>query len=254
VLPRKDVGGLPVFIGSDESELRAVDVAEYSLHRHATRTQVRARRLSMRTLTNYTRPTSRMANGQLWDEISAAPMSTSHAIARFFVPLLCDYSGWALFTDGDVLFRDDVHHLFALAEPQYAVMVVQHPPLLEAGWKKAGHVQLAYPRKNWSSVMLINCGHLANRQLKLSILNTWPGRDLHAFKWLGEHEIGALPARWNHLVGVNPPEANPAIVHYTLGTPDIDGHQQDPFAQEWLTAARVAGYLSTQLGFHTEIA
>jgi len=255
VLPRKDVGGLPVFIGSDDAELRAVEVAEYTLYRHATRTQVRASRLSMRTLgAHYTRSTSTMANGQMWDDISGAPMSTSHAIARFFVPLLCGYSGWALFTDGDVLFRDDVHHLFALAEDRYAVMCVQHPPLLEEGQKKAGHIQQAYPRKNWSSVMLINCGHLANRQLRQSILNTWPGRDLHAFKWLGEHEIGALPARWNHLVGVNPPDSDPAIVHYTLGTPDLEGHQADPFAHEWLTAARVSGYVNTQVGFHTEIA
>lgn len=252
--PRKDVGGLPVFIGSDPAEARAVDVAEYSLFRHAARSTVRSTRLSMQSLMGrYTRPTSTMANGQLWDDISGAPMSTSHAIARFFVPLLCDYSGWALFTDGDVLFREDVHLLFALRQDQYAVMTVQHPPLLDEGQKKAGHIQQAYPRKNWSSVMLINCGHLANRALKAGLLNTWPGRDLHAFTWLGEHEIGALPARWNYLVGVNPPDPNPAIVHYTLGTPDLDGHQQDPFASEWRTAARVAGYLGAQVGFHTEI-
>lgn len=243
-----------VFIGFDAAEMRACNVAEYSLYRHASRSVVDVSRVSMLTVVrHYQRPTTRLPNGQLFDEISDAPMSTAHAIARFFIPFLCDYTGYALFTDGDVLFRDDVSHLFALADPQYAVQVVQHPPLLEEGQKKDGHIQQAYARKNWSSVMLFNCGHLANRALTVDVVNSWPGRDLHAFKWLGDHHIGALPARWNWLVGLSAPEPNPALVHYTLGTPDVPGHEGDPFADEWRTSARVAGYNVPAVAFHTEI-
>jgi hypothetical protein len=242
-----------VFIGWDDAEAQACQVAEYSLFRHASRRLLRRHPISIATLgKKYQRQTTTMPTGQLFDEISDAPMSTSHAIARFFIPLLMDFSGWALFTDGDVLFRDDVGALFDLADPLYAVMVVKHPPLEEEGIKKAGHIQQAYRRKNWSSVMLFNCGHLANRALTLNVLNTWTGRELHAFGWLRDDQIGELPARWNHLVGVNPPDANPAIVHYTLATPDIDGHEHDPFADEWFRAARVAGY-QNPVGFHTEI-
>jgi len=244
VLPNRDRHpGRRVFLGFDAHEMVACNVAEYSLYRYASRNLIAVDRISMTSLhQHYTRPTTTLPNGQLFDEISDAPMSTSHAIARFFVPFLCHYQGWALFTDGDVLFRTDVNELFALAKPEYAVMCVQHPPLLEEGVKKAGHVQQAYPRKNWSSVVLFNCGHLSNRQLTLEVLNAWPGRDLHAFTWLREHEIGELPARWNHLVGVSPPDPTAAIVHYTLGTPNLEGHQQDAFSAEWFTSARVAGY------------
>lgn len=243
-----------VFLGWDANELEACVVAEHSLYRHSSPRLVDAKKISRLTLLpHYNRPTTMMrTNGQLFDEISDAPMSTAHAIARFFVPWLCEYSGWALFTDGDVLFREDIEHLFALADPQYAVQVVQHPPLLEEGTKKDGHIQQAYPRKNWSSVMLFNCGHEANKALTLDVLNSWPGRDLHAFRWLTDELIGELPARFNYLVGVNPPDPNPAIVHYTLGIPIVEGHANDPFADEWFNCARVAGYdLST--AFHTEI-
>ena len=51
------------------------------------------------------------------------------------------------------------------------------------------------------------------------------GLELHRFHWLaGDHEIGALPDRWNHLVDVQeaPPaqaEGGPALLHWTLGGP-----------------------------------
>lgn len=244
-----------VFIGWDADEIEACVVAEQSLYRHTSQRFVDAKRISRITLrTNYQRPTSMLPNGQLFDEISDAPMSTAHAIARFFIPWLCRYEGFALFTDGDVLFRDDITHLFAMADPRYAVQCVQHPPLREEGSKKDGQIQQAYPRKNWSSVMLFNCGHEANKALTLDVVNAWPGRDLHAFRWLTDEQIGALPARWNHLVNVNPPDPNPAIVHYTLGTPIVPGHENDPFADEWFNVARVAGYKhDLSVAFHSEI-
>lgn len=232
-----------VFVGFDAAEMVACNVAVQSMYLHTSRSEAKVERISRLSLwKHYTRPTTRMPNGQLFDEISDAPMSTDHAIARFWIPFLCQYKGWALFTDGDVLFREDVRHLFALADPACAIQVVQHPPQTEEGVKKSGHVQQAYARKNWSSVMLFHCGHPANAALTPDILNTWPGRDLHAFRWLKDDLVGALPARWNWLVGVSAPESDPALVHYTLGTVDLPEHEQDPFADEWFNAAKTAGY------------
>lgn len=232
------------FLGWDANEIQAYNVAETSLYLQTGRLKARAERISILSLfPHYNRPTTQMPSGQLFDEHSGAPMSTSHAIARFFVPFVCRYQGWALFTDGDVLFRESVANLFALADPQYAVMVVQHPPQLEEGTKKAGHIQQAYPRKNWSSVMLFNCGHPANEALTLEVLNTLPGRDLHAFKWLDDSLIGALPSKWNHLVGVSgPPDEEPALVHFTLGTPNLPGQGTGPYVEDWWDAAASAGY------------
>jgi hypothetical protein len=253
VLRRWPKDSLRVFVGWDDAEALACQVAAYTLHRQARTRPVRMEPIAMDAIDNYRRPTTRMPSGQLYDELSDAPMSTSHAIARFWLPRLCNHTGWALFTDGDVIFREDVSRLFDLADPQYALMVVQHGPMPEASEKKRGHVQQPYPRKNWSSVMLWNCGHLAHRELTVEVLNSWPGRDLHAFKWLRDDHIGALPARWNHLVGVSAPDPNPALVHYTLGTPDVDGHEDDLYADEWRLAARVGGYEPSPVAFHADV-
>lgn len=230
---------LRIFIGWDTHEMQEHLVAEQSLRQHTT-SSLDVRRVALCELQArglYHRPMRQMDNAQWWDDISEAPMSTGHAIARFFVPLLCEYSGWALFTDGDVLVRADIAQLFALANDSKAVMVVQHQPMPEQEVKKTGQVQTQYGRKNWSSVMLFNCGHPANRLLTLDVLNTWPGRDLHAFKWLTDDQIGALPAGWNYLVNVTRPAPDPVfLAHYTLGAPNL------PFAEEWWRSAKAAGY------------
>jgi hypothetical protein len=231
-----------VYLGFDANEIVACCVARESIIRRTPNADVhRISRLSLGA--HYTRPTScQPGTGRLWDDISDAPMSTDHAIARFFVPWLCDYTGWAIFMDGDVLCQANLDVLLAYADPAIALHCVQHPPLLAEGAKKDGAAQLAYPRKNWSSVMLFNCGHPANRQLDLHTLNSLPGRDLHRFCWLQDAEIGALDPKWNYLVNVNEPLDNPAIVHFTLGVPLLAAHAHDPYSDEWYAMAMHAGY------------
>jgi hypothetical protein len=232
-----------LWIGWDANEMTAHLVAAESFKRHTT-ADLNIHRLSLQGLPDrYTRETTER-HGQLWDVISQAPMSTAHALARFFVPYLQGYDGWALFTDGDVLCRADVAALFDLADEQYAVQVVQHPPLLETTPKKTGVPQLPYRRKNWSSVILWQCGHPANHALTLDVLNTWTGRALHSFSWLQDDQIGHLPPGWNYLVGVSKvliPE-RVHLAHYTLGTPDLPGHEHDLFADEWFATAKRAGF------------
>lgn len=234
-----------VWIGWDPKEMMACTVALKSLHAHMRAYPVQVDRLSLLQLKAkglYKRPTV-YKDTQLWDEVSEAPMTTEHAIARFFLPLLMDFHGWALFTDGDVLFRRSVVDLFNLADDRYAVMCVQHPAsLFVEGTKKDGMPQTVYPKKNWSSVMLLNCGHPANRALTIDTVNTWPGRDLHAFKWLSDDLIGALPPSWNYLVGLSPKVPKVDLAHFTLGTPDLVPQNADEFANEWWRVAKAAGY------------
>jgi hypothetical protein len=63
--------------------------------------------------------------------------------------------------------------------------------------------QAIYPRKNWSSSFLINCGHPANLACTLDLLNNAPpGGFLHRFSWIEDDDlIGELPMKWNFLVG-----------------------------------------------------
>lgn len=209
---------MKVYIGYDAREREAYEVAIGSLVRRAsapvTVTPLDIRRLEASGLLR--RPTD--LRGQRYDLPSNAPASTEFAISRFLVPLLAQ-NGWALFTDCDVIFLDDVAKLFALADPQYAVMCVKHGPQIGALQKMDGQAQLSYPRKNWSSVMLFNCDHPANLRLSLIDVQERRGFDLHQFYWLADSEIGALPAEWNWLVNVELKPTHPKIAHFTLGGP-----------------------------------
>jgi hypothetical protein len=234
---------LRVYLGWDRREARAYGVAERSI-RESTRDPLEIHPIwlsQLKLMQWYWRPIE-WRQGVAWDTRSAAPMSTEHAIARFFVPALANYAGWVLAADGDILCRHDLADLFAYADDRYALLVVQRGTLEGTGTKKAGHPQTEYPRKNWSSVVLWNCEHAAHRALTLEVLNTWPGRDLHAFRWLDDAQIGALPGAWNHLVGIDPPDPDARLAHFTLGTPDVDGYADSEFADEWRAVdARVRG-------------
>lgn len=232
-----------IWIGVDRRELDAVRVTERSIEECAGRPLaiegLHLPDLQARGL--YTRELDRLADGTYYDPVSDAPMSTEFAISRFLVPLL-QRSGWAVFVDCDVLFRTDPAELFALADPRFAVQVVKHrhrPDVDAAPRKMDGQHQTFYARKNWSSVMLINCAHPGSQRLTGAMVNGLPGRDLHAFSWLHDSEIGALPPSWNYLVGVNARPERVDLAHFTLGIPSMPGHDDDEFADEWFaTLAR----------------
>jgi len=240
-----------VYIGWDVREMRAWNVAQLTLRQRALDPQnVLVHRIAMpqlRACGLYTRPTQEKPGGGYLDRLSAredydGSLATGHAIARFLVPYLAGYAGSVLFVDGDVLFRDDVARLFALGDPQYAVQVVQHHHAPTHTEKMDGQTQTRYLRKNWSSVMLFHCGHPANRALTVDLVNTVPGRDLHRFCWLEDGLIGALPARWNVLVDVEPYDVDAAMVHFTEGVPDMPGYEHVAYADEWYAAAKGCGY------------
>lgn len=179
----------------------------------------------------YTRPMEWKAK-MMWDTISGAPMSTQHANARFLTPHLAK-SGWALFMDGDMLVRGDLSKVFDGLDNNKAVYCVQHKHEPTTDVKMDGQVQLLYARKNWSSFVLFNCDHVANKALTLDVINNTPGRDLHRFFWLADCDIGALDPKWNFLVGHSEPSIDPVVVHFTSGTPDMPGYENVPYADEW---------------------
>ncbi len=150
-----------------------------------------------------------------------------------------NYKGWALFIDGDMLFLSDVKELFALCDDKYAVMCVKHKHVSkENASKMDGRLQLNYHRKNWSSFVLWNCAHPANKDLTKERVNYIPGRDLHAFAWLHEHEIGDLPFTYNYISGVSPKLPiergnRPDVIHYTEGGPWFDNCKDVPFSKWW---------------------
>lgn len=238
-----------IWIGFDPREHDAYAVARTSIARQLPRVPpVSIRPVVLRHLVEqgvYTRPTT-WRNGRIYDELSKRPgydgeMSTEFALSRFLVPHLAK-SGWALFVDCDVMARAPLTPLEALIESveakDKALYCVQHDYTPKGATKMDGRQQTAYFRKMWSSVMLFNCDHPANKGLTPELINAVPGRDLHRFVWLDDSEIGELDPRWNFLVGHHTVEQvpNPAIVHFTTGVPTMPGHDQDDFADEWLEA------------------
>lgn len=231
-----------VWIGWEPREAAAFAVARHSIKRRlsARNLPIRALVLSrLRAEGLYTRLHSRRGN-QVWDDISDASMSTEFACSRFLVPHLVrqrervtDNPRWAVFMDCDMLVRTDMHKLFAECDSTKAVMVVQHEHNPRETAKMDGQMQTRYARKNWSSVMAFNVDHPGNDALTPELVNKLPGRDLHAFCWLRDEDIGALDPAWNYLVGHTKGVKNPSIVHHTDGIPLMPGYERVEYADEW---------------------
>jgi len=158
--------------------------------------------------------------------------STEFTYTRFLVPALCGYQGWALFVDADFLFQADISELWALRDSRYAVQVVKHNYQPEETTKMGGIPQAQYPRKNWSSLILWNCGHEASRTLALHTINSQSGAYLHRFQWVLDQHIGSLPAAWNHLEPQGVTDQLPKAIHYTMGIPGIHRGSFN-FTSEW---------------------
>jgi lipopolysaccharide biosynthesis glycosyltransferase len=158
--------------------------------------------------------------------------STDFSFSRFLTPYLSGYAGWSVFMDCDMLMQDDIAGLWALRDERYAVMVVKHVHIPKETTKFLGEPQTKYDKKNWSSVMLFN--NAKCRALTADYVNTASGLDLHQFRWLNDDAlIGELPQRWNHLVGYNPPRADAAVVHYTLGGPYFAQYADCEYGAHW---------------------
>ena len=213
------MAAIKVFIGFDPRETLAFHVLAHSIHARATQpVSIAPIRLSQ-------------LNGIMTRERHPL-QSTDFSFSRFLTPYLAGYAGWSVFMDCDMLMLDDVAKLFALRDDRYAVMVVKHDHVPKEDRKFLDQPQTAYQKKNWSSVMLFN--NPKCRALVPEYVNRASGLELHQFKWLGNDElIGAIPDRWNHLVGYNAPRKDAALVHYTLGGPYFEEYRDCEYAQEW---------------------
>jgi len=213
-----------VYIGWDSREPIAYDVAESSLKRRASiPVAVMPIKLDdLRAKGLYTRPVDPLA-------------STEFTYSRFLTPALAGFKGWALFCDSDFLWLGDIAGLAAYAKGDKAVYCVHHDYTPKETTKMDGVVQTAYPRKNWSSLMLFNCEHPSVRKLTPEVVNRESGAYLHRMQWAADSEIGELPVTWNWLEGWNekPAKGTPNVVHYTRGGPWFDNWQDVEYGDEW---------------------
>ena len=146
--------------------------------------------------------------------------SNDFAFSRWLTPYFCNYQGWAIFMDSDMVLVDDIAKLWDLRDDNYAVQTAKHDYTPKTDLKFLNRVQTKYEKKNWSSVILFNNEKCT--ALTPEYVNTASGLDLHQFKWLeNDGCIGEIPVRWNYLVGeyekIELSEIS--LLHYTIGTP-----------------------------------
>lgn len=159
--------------------------------------------------------------------------SNAFIYSRFLVPFLQDFKGWAIFADGDMTCHDDIAKLWALRDESKAVMVVKHDYKTKFSKKYLDNRNDDYPRKNWSSVILFNCGHPANEALTPEFIEDATGAQLHRFTWLSEDLIGDIPKEWNWLDSEYEVNPDAKLIHYTVGTPCFTEYQNVGQAVNW---------------------
>lgn len=193
---------LRVFVGADERQPIAFSVAQHSLSKNSSKP------VAITQLIQNQLPVKRRG-------------LTSFTYTRYLVPWLCNYEGWGLFVDADILVRGDISQLPWNSEA--AVSVVPHTNVSKRGQTVSVHFER-------NAVMLFNCAKCKN----LTPEYIESGTPNKLAEWA--ESIGELPAVWNHLVGYDAPNPEAKLVHFTMGIPCFEETKDDEFAHEWAEA------------------
>jgi hypothetical protein len=207
-----------LFIGYDEGEAQALHTLIQSILEHTTE-PISITPILKKQLKAYTRSRTKLE-------------SSDFSLTRFLVPYLSDYQGWSLYCDCDFIFTDDISKIFDLANDKYSVMTCKHNYKPSLNYKKLNAIQNSYNYKNWSSLMLFNCGSC--QSLTPEYINRADGLELHQFKWLSSLDlIGEIPMNWNYLVDEENQTLPAKGVHYTNGI-CLTNRVSPDFAELWL--------------------
>jgi hypothetical protein len=211
---------IPIYVGFDQREACVFHVFTQSVIEHATQ-----------PVAFYPLATNHLHFDGQQDGTNAFIFS------RYLVPELQGFEGWAIFADGDMHLNADISELWELRDDTKAVMVVKHDYHTKSKRKYIGtpieNDNVDYECKNWSSVILFNCGHPANRILTRRYVAEAGGALLHRFAWLNDEEIGTLPLDWNWLEQEYPYNPDAKLVHQTLGSPGFASYADSDSSRDW---------------------
>lgn len=170
--------------------------------------------------------------------------------SRFLVPWLCGFRGHAIFADGcDMVMNADIAELDSLFDPVYPAQVVKNTYATKHRMKYLGTDMECpnrdYERKNWASLMLINCEHPQWEGMTPDMVEMMADApmSLLQFKW-GNLTLGDLPKEWNWLVDEYGPNDAAKLLHWTAGIPGFKKYADAPMADIWREANSKATYVT----------
>lgn len=207
-----------VYIGFDSREEICYDVLKYSLEKNASR-----------PIDIFPLKLGELGQTIGFKRAHDPLQSTEFTYTRFLVPSLCDFKGEAIFMDCDMLCLGDICEIFDLDMERYWLRVVKHDHRPTNTIKMDGKVQTSYPRKNWSSFMLLNCEKLT--AWTKDAVETQSGKWLHRFEPVPDECIGDIPRTWNVLDRY---DADTNLIHYTEGGPWFENYKDHPYGDLWL--------------------
>jgi lipopolysaccharide biosynthesis glycosyltransferase len=211
-----------VFIGYDEREAVAYHVACQSIIDNTSHPSVSVFPLR----------TKQLRDAGIYWRSKDLTASNDFSYTRFLVPYLSGGIGTSIYMDPDVIVKGDVLELLNYREVLCPVSVVKHDYTPKRSTKYFGAQQHAYPRKNWSSVMVFS-NSSCQYQLTPENVSTKSPQWLHRFEWVGKRDIGEIPKAWNWLVEEYPHNDEAKLLHYTNGVPAIDGYGRTDHAEDW---------------------
>lgn len=209
---------IPIFIGYDPKEPIVFHVCANSIIRQSTR-PVSIIPLALNLINCYKEVHNDGSNNFIY--------------SRFLVPHLMNYTGQAIYIDGDMVIKEDINQLWQLRDHTKSVQVVKHNYKTRQTIKYLSQKNENYPRKNWSSVILWNCSSNDNKVLTPEYIMNSTGSHLHRFQWINDDYIGELPIEWNWLPDELGPNYSANLLHYTLGAPCFKEFVNTEMADDW---------------------
>ncbi len=212
-----------VYVGTDQSQMVATHVLEYSIRQH-TRQPV-----EVIPMCDLVVPMPKDA---------ANRPRTGFSFSRFLIPQLTGYRGKAIYLDADMQVFADIAEIWDLPTDVYAVHCCRQdtpPPT----WRNNNHFQ---PGRQMS-VMLLDCG-----QLKWDIQEIVRGLDAGEYDYrrlmfdlcvVPPDRIGeGIPPAWNSLEHFEPDATR--LLHYTDMAMQPWRHNTNPLGPIWRAGFREA--------------
>jgi len=152
------------------------------------------------------------------------------------------YKGRAVFADAsDMLCLGDVKELeIMLNLLDTAVGVVKHEyetinPVKYIGTELECK-NTNYLRKNWASLMLIDCESQYWRIIEPNTLSAFSNLELLKLKFMPNNEITEIDDAWNRLVDEGQPLEGAKLIHWTAGIPAFEHYKNAIGAELWKQA------------------